>query len=457
MSANAAAVSDPAPPGRPNRLGARGVRRRAVAAWCAYDWANSPYITLVATFVIATYFTQGVASTPEKGAAWWGWMMGGSAIVIALLSPVLGAIADRGGRRKPWLLALTFIIAGASFALWWSEPATTSWLGRRESGAVVLTLVFVAVSIIAFEISMAFYNAMLPSLVNASYLGRVSGWGWGLGYLGGLACLVVALFVFIQPAAPPFGLDKGSAEHVRAAGPLVAVWLVLFSLPLFLLTPDIAGERQPVGRAVREGLKQLADTVREVRRYREIVRFLIARLLFMEGINTLFTFGGIFAAAVFGLAPEEIILFGILLNVTAAAGAFGFAWMDDLIGSKPTVLVGVFAIGALGVPLLLITSTLWFWILGASIGLFFGPVQAAARSLMARMAPPDKETEMFGLFTLSGKAISFLGPITVATVIDLTGDQRLGMATVLPYIIIGGILLFTVKAPPQPRGAGERA
>ncbi len=419
-------------------VAAPGVRRRAIFAWCLYDWANSPYITLVTTFVFSTYFTQGVAPTPEKGAAWWGWTMGASAIVIALASPVLGAIADRGGRRKPWLLTLSLIIAAASLALWWAEPG---------GGSVALSLVCVSVSIIAFEISMSFYNAMLPGLVKPSHVGRVSGWGWGLGYLGGLTCLALSLFVFIQPETPPLGLDKKTAEHVRTVGPLVAIWLVLFSLPLFVLTPDIAGERVPAGRAIREGLKQLADTAREVRKYREIVRYLIARLLFMEGINTLFIFGGIYAAAEFGLKEHQIIVFGILLNVTAAAGAFGFAWMDDLVGSKPTILLGVFAIFLLGIPLLLITSTLWFWILGAAIGLFFGPVQAAARSLMARMAPPGKETEMFGLLTLSGKAISFLGPITVATVIDLTGDQRLGMATVLPYIFVGGILMAIVRAP----------
>jgi MFS transporter, UMF1 family len=193
------------------------------------------------------------------------------------------------------------------------------------------------------------------------------------------------------------------------------------------------------------------ETAREVRQYRQIVRFLVARLLFMEGINTLFAFGAIFAGFAFGMKTDEVILFGILLNVTAAAGAFAFAWMDDIVGSKPTILLGVFAIAALGVPLLIITDKTWFWILGGAIGLFFGPVQAAARSLMARMAPPDKETEMFGLLTLSGKAISFLGPITVAAVIELTGDQRLGMATVLPYIVAGGLLMLTVKAPKQPR------
>jgi UMF1 family MFS transporter len=423
---------------------APGVRRRAIFAWCLYDWANSPYITLVMTFVFSTYFTKGVAPTPEQGTTLWGWTMGASAIVIALLSPVLGAIADRGGRRKPWLLALSLIIAVASFILWWAKPG---------GGSVALSLICVAVSIIAFEISMSFYNAMLPGLVKSTHVGRVSGWGWAFGYCGGLACLVLALVVFIQPETPPFGLDKKAAEQVRIIGPLVAVWLVVFSLPLFFVTPDAGGERVPAARAIREGLKQLGETIREVRKYREIVRYLVARLLFMEGINTLFIFGGIYAAAVFGLVERDILVFGILLNITAAAGAFAFAWMDDLVGSKPTILLGVFAIFLLGIPLLLITSTLWFWILGGAIGLFFGPVQAAARSLMARMAPPDKETEMFGLLTLSGKAISFLGPITVATVIELTRDQRLGMATVLPYIFVGAVIMLTVKAPRQPRRA----
>jgi len=440
-AASASRSTASVPSGTGKGAAAPGVRRRAIFAWCLYDWANSPFITLVITFVFATYFTQGVAPNADKGAAWWGWTMGLSAIVIAILSPVLGAIADRGGRRKPWLFGLSLIIASGSIGLWWAAP-----------GAVALSLICVAISIIAFEISMSFYNAMLPGLVKPSHVGRVSGWGWGLGYMGGLACLVFALFVFIQPETPPFGLDKKTAEHVRIVGPLVAVWLVLFSLPLFLLTPDIAaGEKLPPGRAIREGLKQLRETVREVRQYKQIVRFLIARLLFMEGINTLFAFGAIFAGFAFGMKTDEVILFGILLNVTAAAGAFAFAWMDDIVGSKPTILLGVFAIAALGVPLLLITDKTWFWILGGAIGLFFGPVQAAARSLMARMAPPDKETEMFGLLTLSGKAISFLGPITVATVIELTGDQRLGMATVLPYIIVGGLLMLTVKAPKQPR------
>jgi UMF1 family MFS transporter len=423
---------------------APGIRARAVWSWCLYDWANSPYITIVVTFVFSAYFAGAIAPNEAVGTAQWGVMFSLGAIVTALLSPALGAIADKGGRRKPWLAAFTFVIAACSAALWWAYP---------DPGSTAFVLAAIGLSIVVFEISMGFYNAMLPGLVKPHYLGRVSGWGWALGYLGGLVCLVISVYGFIEATPPPFGLDKASSEHVRIAGPLVALWTVLFCLPLFLFTPDSARGGMPMGAAVRQGLRELLTTLREVRRYREIVKFLVARLLFMEGINTLFAFGGIYATGVFKLSLGEVALFGIVLNVTAAAGAFGFAWMDDKIGSKPTILLGVFAIAALGVPLLLITDVVFFWILGALIGLFFGPVQAAARTLMARMVPPGKETEMFGLFTLSGRAIAFLGPALVAAVTTLSASQRWGMATVIPFILCGGALLVMVKAPRQPQSA----
>lgn len=420
---------------------APGVPARAVWSWCIYDWANSPFITIVTTFIFSAYFAGSVAPSETVGTAQWGVMFSIGAVVTALLSPILGAIADKGGRRKPWLGVFTFVIAASSAVLWWAYP---------NPGSTMLVLVTIGISVVVFEISMGFYNAMLPGLVKPEYLGRVSGWGWALGYLGGLTCLVICVYGFIDPAVPPFGLDKASAEQVRIAGPIVALWTALFCLPLFLFTPD-AGERGlPAGAAIRAGVQELVSTLRGIRQYREIVKFLLARLLFMEGINTLFAFGGIYATGVFKLSLAEVALFGIVLNITAAAGAFGFAWMDDKLGSKPTILLGVFAIAALGVPLLLITDAVYFWILGALIGLFFGPVQAAARTLMARMAPAGKETEMFGLFTLSGRAIAFLGPALVAAITTLTASQRWGMATVIPFILCGGVLLYLVKAPKQP-------
>ncbi len=194
---------------------------------------------------------------------------------------------------------------------------------------------------------------------------------------------------------------------------------------------------------MRTGLGQLWRTIREIRRYRQIARFLIARMLYMDGINTIFVFGGIYAVGSFGMKVSEVAMFGILLNVTAGLGAWGFAWMDDRMGAKPTILVGIAGVVAAGVPLLLTESTLWFYILGGAIGVFFGPVQAASRSLMARMAPADMVTEMFGLYAFSGRATSFVGPWLVGAV-ALAAGQRWALATVLPIIVLGGAVMFFV-------------
>jgi UMF1 family MFS transporter len=408
--------------------------RKAIVGWCLYDWANSPYVAVITTFVIAAYFTGAVAQDAVQGTAEWGFMMGLSALAVAVVAPVLGAIADRGGGRKIWLAIFTAIVALGSASLWWATP---------EAGSVTLVLWSVGIATAAFELGMMFYNAMLPGLVPERRLGRISGWAWALGYAGGLVCLIGLLFLFVQAETPLFGLDKDSAEHVRVVGPVVAVWTVLFSIPIFLWTPEAPGGGMKLGAAVGAGLRQLRRTIQEVRRYRQIARFLIARMLYMDGINTIFVFGGIYAVGTFGMAVSEVAIFGILLNVTAGLGALGFAWMDDRMGAKPTILVGIVGIVLAGIPLLLTESTLWFYILGGVIGVFFGPVQAASRSLMARMAPAGMETEMFGLYAFSGRATSFIGPWLVG-VVALTAGQRWALAIVLPIIVAGGALMFFV-------------
>ncbi|MCH8138991.1 MAG: MFS transporter, partial [Proteobacteria bacterium] len=199
--------------------------RSALVAWCLYDWANSAFPAVILTFVFAAYFTQAVARTPVEGTAQWGLSLTLSAFAIALISPVLGAIADQGGRRKPWLLFFTVLAAFFISMLWYAKP---------EPADVLWALVFLALANLAFEFSIVFYNAMLPDLVAERRMGRLSGWGWGLGYAGGLVCLVIALFGFVDTETPLFGLNKATAEHVRAAAPLAALWYVLFAVPLFL-------------------------------------------------------------------------------------------------------------------------------------------------------------------------------------------------------------------------------
>jgi UMF1 family MFS transporter len=414
--------------------------RLAQFSWALYDWANSAFSAVIVTFVFATYFTQGIAQNPTVGTAQWGWAMTASGIAIALISPVLGAIADVGGRRKPWLLAFTMLSVIGCFLL---------WLARPTPDVALIVLVVAALTNVAFEVAGVFYNAMLPEIVSRDYIGRLSGWAWGLGYAGGLLCLILVLYGFVQAERPLFGLDKSQFEHVRISGPLVGAWLALFSIPLFLFTPDRVSLRMPKRAAVRRGLAQLHSTFVRIRHYREIVRFLIARMIYNDGLNTLFAFGGIYAAGTFGMDFAEVIKFGILLNVTAGLGALAFGWIDDFLGAKRTILIALLGLLVCGTVAVIATSTLVFWIAGGLLGIFVGPTQAASRSLMGRMAPPELRTEMFGLFALSGKVTAYVGPFLLGTVTWWTGSQRLGIATVLVSFVIGGALLWPLKEPSE--------
>ncbi len=407
-------------------------------SWCLYDWANSAFSTLVVTFVFAAYFTQSVAETPIVGTALWGRTVSLAALIVALSSPVLGAIADKTGSRKPWLGGFTAISVLAASMLWFIEPSPSYAL---------LALFLVGLGVVAFDLAAVFYNALLPALAPPNKIGRLSGWGWGAGYAGGLVCLLIALLGLVRTDAPWFGLDVDRAEHVRATMLLVAVWFGIFSVPIFLYTPDPGRAGRPIGMAIRCGLRELFSTLRNVRRHRNIAKFLVARMLYTDGLNTLFSFAGIYAAGTFGMTVSEIIRFGIVLNVTAGLGAAAFAWIDDWIGSKKTVLISLVCLIIFGGALLLVESKTLFWLLGSAIGIFVGPVQAASRSFMARLAPKDMETEMFGLFAFSGKATAFLGPFLVSTVTLQFASQRLGMATILCLFVAGLLVLLTVAYP----------
>jgi len=407
-------------------------------AWALYDWANSGFPTVVSTFVIAAYFAQGVAPDPVTGQAQWGWMQTIAALCIAVLSPLLGAIADRGGHRRALLAACTFCTAVFTGLTWYAQP-DPSW--------TIWALTCVGLATIAFELGTVFYNAMLPEVTTAEHMGRVSGLAWGLGYAGGLACLGLALVMLVQPNPALFGLDRGSSEHVRATALLVAAWTVVFAWPVLLAVPDPPGQRLPMGRAVAHCVAETRDLLRGLPRRPDMLRFLVARLFYTDGLNTLFAFGAIYAAGVHGMTFEEILLFGIALNVTAGTGAAAFGMLEDRLGSKRTVMVALLAMILLGAALLAADDKAWFWGLAMALGIFMGPAQAASRTLMARMAPEGEITAHFGLFALSGRITGFLGPAVLATVTAATGSQRVGMATVLVFLGLGAAILLTVREP----------
>ena len=411
----------------------RGGSPRALFSWCLFDWANSAFPTVVTTFIFAAYFTKAVAADEITGTSQWGYTISIAALVVAVIGPVLGAIADKGGRRKPWIAVFTLLCVVASALL---------WLTRPDPADVPWALVFVGLATIGFEMGMVFYNAMLPDLAPKRMIGRISGWGWGLGYGGGLVCLVVALFAFVQAEAPVFGLDKEALEDVRITPVLAAAWFGVFSLPLFFATPDKAASGLDISAAVRQGIAELIATLRRIREFADIARYLLARMIYTDGLNTLFAFGGIYAAGTFGMETAEVIQFGIAINLTAGLGAAAFAWVDDWIGPKRTILISLAALIVLGAVLLVIESKTLFWVFGLSLGLFVGPAQAASRSLMAHLAPAELRTEMFGLYAFSGKATAFLGPALFALGTDIFHSQRAGMATIVVFFVVGIILLW---------------
>ena len=417
--------------------------RRARAAWRLFDWANSPFAAVIITFVFAVYFQRGVVGDEVRATELWGYAMAISALCVALAGPVAGAIADAAGRRKPWLAACSALMAACCAALWFAEP---------NVGAIFLVLALAAAANFGFEMSMVFYNAMLPDLAGPSRVGRLSGQAWALGYAGGLACLAIALYGLVQASPPPFGLDPDRAEPVRATALLVAGWFVLFGWPLFAFVREPGGARKPLRTAAAEGLAMLARTLRSIGRYREIARFLVARMLYTDGLNTLFAFGGIYAAGTFDMPMTEVLMFGIALNVSGGVGAFAFGWVDDRFGARKTLIVSLSALLALGTAILLVEDVMWFWALGIALGVFIGPTQSSSRSLMARMAPAGMRTEMFGLFALSGKATAFVGPWLVGLLTAAFASQRAGMSAILAFLALGLAGLLFVREPAAERG-----
>jgi len=418
--------------------------RRAVGSWAFYDFANSAFTTLIVTFVYSTYFTQSIASDPIHGTALWSRGVTLSALVVALTSPLLGALADRGGYRKALLFLSTTVCVGATAALYTVLP-----------GQVVAALSWFIVANIAFETANVFYNAFLPDIAPADKIGRISGFGWGLGYVGGLLALVLALVGFVQPEVPWFGFSKEGGESIRATCLLVAVWYAVLCLPIFLWVKEDKSRVSRAGRVLGDSLRQLANTFREIRKYRQIVRFLVARLVYNDGLITVFSFGGIYAAATFGFTMTEVMVFGIVLNVSAGLGAFVFGFLDDRFGGKRTIrvtLVGLVFATTLGV---FAPDRVWFWVAGVAVGIFVGPNQSASRSLMARFVPPEAENEFFGFFAFSGKLTAFAGPMLLGVLTEGFGSQRAGMAGVLVMFVVGLGLLALVDEREGIRVAGR--
>ncbi|AZO60688.1 MAG: MFS transporter [Mesorhizobium sp.] len=441
---------------------------RGIWGWMFFDWAAQPFFTVVTTFIFGPYFVSRMASDATTGQAAWGYGIAAAGLVIAVLSPVLGSIADQTGPRKPWI---------ASFAAVKIISLTLLWFAAPGSSLFLIVLLFSLASVAA-EFSTVFNDSMMPRLVPKEDIGKISNIAWGLGYLGGMVALIfVVLFLAgnletgktIIGLDPLFGLDPKLGEDARFTGPMSAGWYFLFILPMFIFTPD-AIKGLSMGPAVREGLSELKSTLFEVRKRVSIFRFLVARMIYQDGVNALLALGGTFAAGMFNWSITEIGMFGIILNVVAIFGCWIAARLDTALGSKAVVMIalmllllatigvvstgpGFTLLGLIQLPTtdsggLFGTAAEKAYILyGLLIGLAFGPVQASSRSYMARSVTAAESGRYFGIYALAGRATSFLAPFLVSTITLASGSARLGMAVIALFLGLGMAILVRTPYP----------
>jgi UMF1 family MFS transporter len=441
--------------------------RSAVVSWIMFDWAAQPYFTLITTFVFAPYFATHVASDPASGQSLWGFATAAAGLLIALLSPVLGAIADASGRRKPWIAAFGALLVIGSCLMWFGRPG--------DSSVIVPLLLAYGIATVGVEFATVFNNAMMPTLVPPDRIGRLSGTGWATGYVGGILSLILVLgFLAANPDTgrtlfgyrPLFGLDPVMHQGDRLTGPLTGIWFVIFVLPMFLLTPDYPAKRK-WREALRQGLRELKQTLGELPKRKSMAAFLLANMIYTDGLVSLFAFGGIYAAGTFGWQTIQIGSFGILLAIAGTFGAWLGGRLDDTLGPRRVIagsmtilLVAIIAIllvdkdrvlfvrVAAPVPggaLFASAAERAYLVLGCLIGAAGGPLQAASRTLLIRMAPKDRIAQYFGLFALTGKVTSFVGPLLIGLITALTESQKAGMAVLVAFFVAGLVLLARVK------------
>lgn len=416
--------------------------RRQIWSWAFYDWANSAFTTVILTFVFSAYFTKAVAPTETQGAAWWSYALAISGLGLAVLGPVCGAVADHMGRLKRWTgLTMALCVLG-SLVMWWAVPGAST-------ASIVFILAALVVANIGFELSIVFNNALLPSVAGRDQIGRVSSLAWGIGYFGGLASLVVVLFglIGLGDIKPWLALPKDNSEHIRSCAIVVALWFLMFSVPFFRFVPDKPSTGVPTGEAVRRGLVSLKHSLKNIWQDRTWRNFMIGSAIYRDGLATLFAMGGIYAATRYDMQTADILLFGIGMNVSAGLGCIAASFIEDRIGSLRTIRASLIGLIALGLGVLWAPDTTMFFIFALSLGFFVGPVQSASRSLVAKLAPSEDVTELYGVYALTGRAVAFLGPLCFGLATDIFQSQTYGMGTILLFWGIGFMLVRNLRDP----------
>jgi UMF1 family MFS transporter len=405
-------------------------------SWSVYDWANSAWSAIIITFIFAEYFVNVLAPDKDLGTLYWTWTIGLSSLVAALLSPILGSISDQSQRSKYWLILSTFIYSFIAFSFWFAQP-------KGMDLFLIIFLLFIGN--ISYEISQIFYNGQLKLITTENNYAKLSGFAWGLGYAGTVIIFIIYYGIFLLPEDPIFTLDKTTYENIRISFPITGAWILIFSLPLFISFKDPKSDTITSKFNIKKSFNQIIITFKDLRKYKNIIWFLIARLFYMDGINAIFAVAAIYATIVFGMSTTDIIMLGIGTNIAAGIGSWVFSFIENKIGSKNIIVFSLICIFIISFAILLINQKNTFIILAICLSTFFGPIQSASRVYFAKFIPDEKKYEFFGFYSFSGKVTSFIGPILYGTITYTFSSPKLGMASLLVLFAVGLLLLTKVE------------
>lgn len=417
-------------------------RRRSVMAWALWDCGSSAYNTIVVSFVFAPYLTEVVARDRPagalSGATWLGISTALAGVLVAVLAPVTGQRADARGKRRRSLAVWSALVIASTVGLFFvRDEWSYLWLG----------LVLLAAGGIFMEFAYVSYNAMLHQIATRDTLGKISGLGWGVGYLGGIVVLLLAYVLFIAPDVGLFGVSDEGGLRYRVLALVTAVWFAGWSIPVLIAVPEIPPDRDRARVGFFASYRILwRDVVVLFRTDRHVVRFLVASAVYRDGLTAIFTFGAVLAVSVYGLSASDVIVFGVVANVIAAAGAFVGGAVEDRIGSKPVIMTSLLALIAVCTVLLFASGPTAFWVLGSLLCLWVGPAQASSRSYLAREAPPGREGQLFGLYATTGRAVSFLAPALFAVFTGVFAADRAGIVRIALVLTLGALLLLGVQS-----------
>ena len=418
--------------------GARRPARREVVSWCLFDFANSSFTTLIVTVAFAVYFREAVVNRPGNvGDQIWGRATFLAMMIVALTSPILGALADGSGKKKLFLVLTSLQTIVATALLYLVGP-----------GDVTLGVVLFVIGLVGFEAGYVFYNAFLPEVSTPATIGRVSGWAWAVGYVGGLSALALCYPLIGGDLKDPSGaLQPDTVQGYQWSFLLVAGFYLVFAVPAFLFLRESAGTaavRQPL-EIVTLGFRRVRDTLGHLRKYREVSKFIVASLLFNDGITTVIAFSAIYATVTFGFTGGQVVILFLILNIVAAPGSVVAGHLADRIGAKRTLVltlilwIGVVIVGATA------RNTAMFYVMACGAALGMGSTQAVGRSFMAQISPPEREAEFFGFYVLSGKFASMFGPLIFGEISNWTGSQRWAVISLLPFFLAGLLILSLVR------------